>query len=80
MEATMTSKGQITIPAEIRRRLRLTPGTKLEFFINSEDHLEATTKRGSIKDLKGFFGKPTRVLTLEEMDEVIADGAAECME
>ena len=27
----MTSKGQITIPARIRRRLRLTPGTVLEF-------------------------------------------------
>lgn len=31
MTATITSKGQITIPAKIRQRLRLKPGQKLEF-------------------------------------------------
>jgi AbrB family looped-hinge helix DNA binding protein len=31
MKATVTSKGQITIPLPIRRRLRLHPGTVLEF-------------------------------------------------
>ncbi len=31
MKATLTSKGQITIPAEIRRRLRLQPGQVLDF-------------------------------------------------
>lgn len=29
--ATMTSKGQITIPAQLRRRLGLSPGTKVDF-------------------------------------------------
>ncbi len=31
MTATMTSKGQITIPVEIRRKLRLEPGSVLQF-------------------------------------------------
>lgn len=31
MRATLTSKGQITIPAPIRRRLGLKPGQVLEF-------------------------------------------------
>ncbi|MGI9115925.1 MAG: AbrB/MazE/SpoVT family DNA-binding domain-containing protein [Chthoniobacterales bacterium] len=31
MTATITSKGQITIPAHIRRKLRLKPGDVLEF-------------------------------------------------
>jgi AbrB family looped-hinge helix DNA binding protein len=31
MKSTLTSKGQITIPVEIRRRLGLRPGTVLDF-------------------------------------------------
>jgi AbrB family looped-hinge helix DNA binding protein len=31
MKATLTSKGQITIPASIRRKLRLEPGQVLDF-------------------------------------------------
>ncbi len=31
MKATVTSKGQITIPAEIRRKLHLQPGSVLQF-------------------------------------------------
>ena len=31
MQATLTSKGQITIPACIRRRLHLSPGDIIEF-------------------------------------------------
>ncbi|MHB8255598.1 MAG: AbrB/MazE/SpoVT family DNA-binding domain-containing protein, partial [Acidiferrobacter sp.] len=31
MWATMTDKGQITIPKEIREKLRIGPGSKLDF-------------------------------------------------
>jgi AbrB family looped-hinge helix DNA binding protein len=31
MKATLTSKGQITVPIEVRNRLRLKPGDVLEF-------------------------------------------------
>jgi len=41
MKATVTSKGQITIPLPIRRKLRLHRGTVLEFD-ESADHLKAT--------------------------------------
>ena len=41
MRATVTSKGQITIPLPIRRKLRLHKGTVLEFD-ETADHLKAT--------------------------------------
>jgi AbrB family looped-hinge helix DNA binding protein len=40
MKATVTSKGQITIPGPIRRKLKLEQGTVLEFD-ESADHLKA---------------------------------------
>ncbi len=41
MRAAITSKGQITIPLPLRRKLKLYPGTVLEFDANT-DHLKAT--------------------------------------
>lgn len=41
MKATVTSKGQITIPLAIRRKLKLRKGTVLEFDERA-DHLKAT--------------------------------------
>ena len=43
MKATVTSKGQITIPLPIRRKLRLHKGTVLEFD-EGADHLKATRR------------------------------------
>ena len=41
MKATMTTKGQITIPQAIRKKLDLRPGTVLDFDERA-DHLKAT--------------------------------------
>jgi len=41
MKATVTSKGQITIPLAIRQKLKLHRGTVLEFDAHA-DHLKAT--------------------------------------
>ncbi len=75
MTATVTSKGQVTIPVEARRRLRILPGTKLEFVIRDDGRLEVIPLSGSLKDLKGAVPKPKRALTLAEIDAAIAMGA-----
>ena len=36
VEATVTSQGQVTIPADVRRHLGLTKGTKVTFVIEGE--------------------------------------------
>ena len=76
MTATVTSKGQVTFPAEARRRLGIHAGTKLEFIIRGDDRLEVIRVGGSVRDLKGALPKPKRTLSLGEMDEAIARGAA----
>ncbi len=75
MTSTVTSKGQVTIPVEARRRLRILPGTKLEFIVHDDGRLEVIPLSGSIKDLKGALPRPKKALTLVEMDEAVAKGA-----
>jgi AbrB family looped-hinge helix DNA binding protein len=75
MTSTVTSKGQVTIPVEARRRLRIVPGTRLEFVVRDDGRLEVIPLAGSVKSLKGAVPKPKRALTLTEMDEAIARGA-----
>ena len=77
MIATVTAKGQVTLPAEARRKLGITAGTKLEFLVTEDGRLEAIPRTGSLRSLKGMLGRPERALTLEEMKKAIVDGASE---
>ena len=78
MTVTVTSKGQVTLPAEARRRLGIHAGTKLEFIIIGDDRMEVVRVGGSVRDLKGALPKPKRALTLAEIDKAIAKGARGC--
>ncbi len=75
-EATVTSKGQVTVPKEVREHLRIRTGGKLRFSI--EGGTVGVSRGGqSIADLFGILGKPRRSLTLEQMDEVIQQAAVD---
>ena len=76
MTATVTSKGQVTLPAEARRRLGIHAGTKLEFVVFGDDRMEVVRGGGSVRDLKGALPKPKRTLSLAEMDEAIGKGVS----
>ena len=75
MTVTVTSKGQVTLPAEARRRLGIRAGTKLEFIIKDRDRLEIVKVGGSVRELKGALPRPRRTLSLAEMDAAVAAGA-----
>jgi antitoxin PrlF len=69
-QSTMTNRGQITIPAEIRERLHLAAGNKIEFMVKGEQIIMLPINK-SIRSLKGILPKPAFVLTCNEMNEVI---------
>ena len=71
MYATLSSKGQVTIPVEIRNRLRLNTGDKVDFVIFDGSRVEMIPKKGSASALKGMVKWTGRPATLEEMDEAI---------
>jgi AbrB family looped-hinge helix DNA binding protein len=75
MEATVTSKGQITLPKALRERLQLSAGDRVEFIVEANDVVRMVPRRTSITRLKGMLPKPERPVSLEEMDEAIARGA-----
>ncbi len=74
--ATVTSKGQVTIPAEVRARLGLRPGSRLAFVPIAGGGYEIHVEASSIKDLKGAVPRPARSVSIEEMNEAIAAAAA----
>lgn len=67
MKATMTSKGQITVPLAIRRKLKLRQGTVLEFDENA-DHLKATKAR-DVERMRGVIGIAKKELSGKSVQE-----------
>ncbi len=52
--ATLTSKGQITLPKEVREHLHLGEGDRLEFVIRSDGEVHVQPIAGSYRDLRGM--------------------------
>ena len=73
--AKVTSKGQITIPADVRARLGLRPGSRLAFVPTDSGGYEIRPQASSIRDLKGAVPRPSRPVSIDEMTEAIADSA-----
>ena len=74
-ESTVTSRGQTTLPAEVRRALNLRPGDRLRYALldNGEVRLMRTRP---VAELSGLLARPwQRPVSLEEMEHAIAAGA-----
>ena len=76
MQATVTSKGQVTIPKPIRDRLHLEPGDRIDFILDETGDLRVTPVTVSVTRLKGMVQKPDFPVSVETMDEAIARGAS----
>ncbi len=74
--ATLTSKGQITIPVDVRRAMQLDTGDRVEFVQVAAGRFEVIAAVSSISALKGMFGTPARTISIDEMNSAIAAAAA----
>lgn len=68
--ATITSKGQITLPAALRSELHLGPGDRVEFVRVAEGRYEVVAATRDISSLRGLV-KVKKPVSLEEMDAAI---------
>ena len=76
MQATITSKGQVTVPKPIRDKLHLKAGDKVEFMLEEDGNLRVAPVTASVTKLKGLLSKPALTLSVAEMNEAIATSAA----
>lgn len=74
--ATVTSKGQITIPAAVREELGLRAGSRVTFVRTDPGVFEIRPQSRTIAALKGVIPRRDKPVALEEMDAAVADGAA----
>lgn len=71
--ARITSKGQITIPKEVRERLGVEPGDSLEFLFE-ENHLEVRRRRRrSVMEFHELFAVPEAYDFEEERERARAE-------
>ncbi len=71
-EATITSKGQVTIPKAVRDALGLQPGDRIDFVDTDRGCLIVPVKR-DLRSLRGMFkGRRKKPLSIDEMNALIS--------
>jgi AbrB family looped-hinge helix DNA binding protein len=73
--STVTSKGQVTIPASVRSQLGIEPGTRLSF-TPYEDAFIVRPVTDSLASLEGVFSSNGIHASIEDMNETIAKAFA----
>ena len=74
--ATVTSKGQITIPVEVRTALGLDAGDRVEFVEVEKGRFAIVAATRSVQELKGLFqSKRSKPVSISEMNAAIAKRA-----
>lgn len=73
MLATVTDKGQVTVPKEIRDRLGLEAGTKLDFHVEDDGTLRVRKLQRGSTGLYGLLHDPNRKpASVDEMNTAVA--------
>lgn len=70
--ATLTSKGQITIPVDVRQTLQVDAGDRVEFIQVGPARYELVAATRHVRELKGMFGKAAKGVSVEDMNKAIA--------
>ncbi len=71
-DSSLTSKGQTTIPQEIRTYLGLQTGDKLEFIIEEDGRVVVAPLTVNVHELKGILPRPKKAITVEQMNKAVS--------
>jgi AbrB family looped-hinge helix DNA binding protein len=71
-KATVTSKGQTTIPKEVRDYLKVQPGDRLDFVIEKDGRVVVRPANLDVRELKGLLHRPgMKPVTVEQMNSAV---------
>ena len=74
--ATLTTKGQITIPREIRDYLGVDAGDRLSFEVRENGEVVVHPETTDLRSLRGVLRRKGKAVTLAQMDRAIRRGAS----
>lgn len=69
--ATVTSKGQVTIPIDVRNRLGIETGDRIEFVEVADGEFVIRPAIQDVRALRGFLKKPSKPVSTAKMREAI---------
>jgi antitoxin PrlF len=73
--ATLTSKGQITLPKRLREILNLNPGDRIDFVLGADGRFDVLPIKSSLEQLKGCVISP-KSISVEAMSRAVRVRAA----
>ncbi|MBE0627412.1 MAG: AbrB/MazE/SpoVT family DNA-binding domain-containing protein [Burkholderiales bacterium] len=74
--ATLSSKGQVTIPAEVRQRMGLDTGDRIEFVELATGEFAIKPAVDDVRSLKGALRKPAQAVSVDDMNAAMRKRAA----
>ena len=75
LSATVSSKGQVVIPGDVRKRLGLVQGSVLRFVLEA-DSVRLLPAAGDVRRLKGRLTQPAAPVTVDDMNMAAAERRA----
>ncbi len=78
MLATVSIKGQVTVPKAIRDHLKIERGTQLDFKLNDDGSISVRSLNRSALSIVGLLKQPGRAaVSTGQMNEAVADAAVD---
>ena len=75
LSATVSSKGQVVIPGDVRKRLGLVQGSVLRFVLDA-DAVRLLPPAGDVRRLKGRLGTSASPVSVDDMNAAIGEPRA----
>lgn len=78
-EAKLTSKGQITLPVEIRNRLNVRPGDSVVFVEGGDGKIVVHGRAGTLADMRGMLRGKIRMPNAADIDRWVGDARSRAL-